>query len=169
MLRRVLRRVLRQLRRADRRRPGPNVARGSTLARDRGLLLLRHLPHLPPGPAVLAATWCHLLQHSVQQGGTTDDTERLLRRAATTPAVFPQVLRSALALSLSHTSSRGEVTGVAFIVLPPTERGASRADPSAKIIAPGNVSRLRTNPGAGGAPFPSSRVAELHAEKLLRR
>lgn len=100
VLRRLLRRVLRQLWRADRRRPRPNVARGSALARDRGLFLLRDLPRLPPGSAVPAATWCHLLQHSVQQGGTADDTERLLRRAAAAPAVFSQVSTAS-----SHTSS----------------------------------------------------------------
>jgi hypothetical protein len=177
LLRRVLRRILRQLRRTHRRRPGPNVARGSALARDRGLLLLRYLPRFPPGPAVLAATWCHLLQHSVQQGGTADDTERLLRRSAATPAVLPQVgsittqIHSAYRLLHAATGSWGERGGrVAFIVPASVavKRGrGSRADSCAKIIAAGerNVPRLHER------ALRRFRLGDLalHSEKLLRR
>lgn len=128
VLRRLLRGVLRQLRRADRRRPGPNVARGSALARDRGLLLLRHLPRVPPRSAVPAATWCHLLQHSVQQGGTADDTERLLRRAAAAPAVLPQVIYSRVISHTTSLSARGHGGCFSLFYLP--DDGAA-----AKIMA----------------------------------
>lgn len=130
LLRRLLRRVLRQLRRTDRRRPGPNVARGSALARDRGLLLLRDLPHVPPGSAVPAATWCHLLQHRVQQGRTADDAERLLRRAATASAVVSQVTTVLFCLSRVPSPQRVEVSReVAFIVLPPPRIRARKLQP----------------------------------------